>query len=296
MSEPHTTQLADRSIVGVTGPDAAKLLQGLVTNDLNLLKTQAAAYAGLLSPQGKILSDFFLVSAPDGFLLETARETVDLLVKRLSMYRLRANVEIKDVSADYTVAACWGDGGQPLAGIAGAIAYADPRLAQLGTRILMPPAGEPVAHGNASQADYHAHRIGLGVPQGGLDFAYGDIFPHEALLDQLHGVAFGKGCYVGQEIVSRMEHRGTARKRIVPVVASGPLPSSGSDVKAGGVVIGTLGSTCGNRGLALIRLDRAAEFKAKGQPLTVGDVAIEIEIPAWATFTLPSGTAASPTT
>ena len=142
-------------------------------------------------------------------------------------------------------------------------------------------------------SDYHAHRLALGVPEGGRDYAFGDAFPHEALLDQLHGVSFDKGCYVGQEIVSRMEHRGTARKRIVPVVAEAALPGGGYEVRAldpdnGSQLIGLLGSTDGRRGLALLRLDRAAELEAKGVRLTAGDIALRVApLPAWATFTYP---------
>lgn len=305
MTELNMTHLGDRGVVSVTGPDAAKLLQGLVTNDLALLETQAAVYAGLLSPQGKILFDFFIIRTPDGFLLETARDMAGHLEKRLAMYRLRADVEIRTVSADYTVAAFWGGPYQPEGNARHAIAYADPRLPEMGTRALIPvacetpPGEEPAAGGSdaatASADAYHAHRIALGVPQGGLDFIYGETFPHEALLDQLHGVAFDKGCYVGQEIVSRMEHRGTARKRIVPVVANTPLPSGRPDIKAGDVTIGTLGSTHANRGLALIRLDRAADMKAKGQELTSAGIPVEIEIPSWAKFNAHIDNPAVPT-
>ena len=136
---------------------------------------------------------------------------------------------------------------------------------------------------NSDAADYDAFRVGLGVPEGGRDYAFGDAFPHEALFDQLHGVSFTKGCYVGQEIVSRMEHRGTARKRVVPVNADGPLVE-GAAVMAGDVEIGKVGSVAGSRGLALLRLDRVDELTAKGVPLTVEGAPITVSIPAWAHF------------
>ena len=139
-----------------------------------------------------------------------------------------------------------------------------------------------------TEADYHARRIALGVPEGGRDYAYGDAFPHEALFDQLNGVDFKKGCYVGQEVVSRMEHRGTARKRIVGVEGEGPLPASGTEITAGGKPIGTLGSVGGASGLALLRLDRAEEAKAAGLPLRAGDVTVAVRIPAWARFKTPA--------
>jgi folate-binding protein YgfZ len=137
---------------------------------------------------------------------------------------------------------------------------------------------------SASSEAYHTHRIGLGVPEGGRDFVFGDTFPHEALLDQLHGVSFAKGCFVGQEVVSRMQHRSTVRKRVVPVNAETPLESGPVPVLAGAVEIGRLGSVAGARGLALLRLDRVAEATRDGIPVTAGGVAVEVEVPPFATF------------
>ena len=215
-SEIKQVVLPDRGIVAVNGSDATKLLQGLVTNDVALLDTQPAIYAGLLSPQGKILFDFIVVKTPDGALIDVAKDQAAALVKRLTMYKLRAAVTITDVSADHTVVAAFG----PDAQFGQGIVYSDPRLPDLGLRAIVETKDAVAVNSEASA--YHAFRIGLGVPEGGRDYAFGDAFPHEALFDQLHGVSFTKGCYVGQEIVSRMEHRGTARKRIVPVDADGP--------------------------------------------------------------------------
>lgn len=274
--------LADRGVVAVTGPDAAKLLGGILTSDMALLDTEPALFAGLLSPQGKILFDFFVVKTGGGYLLDVARDQAAALAKRLNLYKLRAKVEIADLSASHAVTATWH--GEPASG---PVAYADPRLPALGTRAIIPlgEVDEPI-DGLREAADYHAHRIALGVPEGGKDYALGDTFPHEALFDQLHGVSFDKGCYVGQEVVSRMEHRGTARKRVVPVVATEALPASGTEIKAGDQLIGTLGSTNGRRGLALLRLDRAHEMQAKGFALMAGAVPVVIELPPWATFPL----------
>jgi hypothetical protein len=138
----------------------------------------------------------------------------------------------------------------------------------------------------ATDHDYLAHRIALGVPEGGKDYAFGDTFPHEALFDQLNGVSFTKGCYVGQEVVSRMQHRATVRKRIVPVTGREDLPAGGVEIMAGDVAIGALGSVAGHRGLALLRLDRAQEFKSRGVELTAGGVVLDVEVPAFATFSL----------
>jgi tRNA-modifying protein YgfZ len=274
--------LADRGLVRVAGPDARKLLNGLVTNDLDKLDAQPAIHAGLLTPQGKILFDFFVVKAGgDVLLLDVAQMSVEALVKRLTMYKLRAAVTIEATPADLVVGAMWGEAARVPAGV---IAYADPRLAALGQRFIA-PAGR-VGEIPATAADpsaYHSHRIALGVPEGGLDYAFGDTFPHEALFDQLHGVDFEKGCYVGQEVVSRMEHRGTARNRIVPVEGAGNLTAAAA-VTAGAANLGSVGSVAGRSGLALIRLDRAHEATQKGDAIIAGDVTLTLRKPDWATF------------
>ena len=169
-------------------------------------------------------------------------------------------------------------------------AFADPRLPELGLRILLPANADisDLGCALASEDEYHARRIALGVPEGGRDYIFGDAFPHEAMFDQLNGVDFKKGCFVGQEVVSRMEHRGTARKRIVGVEGEGPLPAPGTEIVAGSTPIGTLGSVAGSSGLALIRLDRAEEAKAAGVPLHAGEVTIAVRIPAWARFKSPA--------
>jgi folate-binding protein YgfZ len=279
--------LEDRGVVRVAGEDARRLLQGLVTNSMDRLEASASIFAGLLSPQGKILFEFFIVRVADGYLLETAKEGIGDLIKRLNFYKLRAKASFADRSDEYAVVVMWGASASAAEVPPGWVAYADPRLPELGLRALVPAAAPLSGEVNASEEDYHAHRIALGVPQAGLDYAPGDTFPHEALYDQLHGVDFTKGCYVGQEIVSRMEHRGTARKRIVPVRGAGPL-ARGQPVTAGAATIGSIGSVSGNRALALLRLDRAAEALEKNQPITAGGSPLMIELPAWARFTLAS--------
>jgi tRNA-modifying protein YgfZ len=274
--------LSARGLVRVAGPDARKLLNGLVTNDLDKLDTQAAIHAGLLTPQGKVLFDFFVVKAGgDALLLDVATASADALIKRLTMYKLRAAVTIEATPADLLVGALWGDAARVPAGV---IVYPDPRLAAMGQRFIAPAGrvGEiPARHGD--EAAYHAHRIALGVPEGGLDYVFADTFPHEALFDQLHGVDFEKGCYVGQEVVSRMEHRGTARNRIVPVEAAGDLTTAAA-ITAGDASLGHIGSVAGHAGLALIRLDRAHEATQKGQAIVAGDVSLKLRKPEWATF------------
>jgi tRNA-modifying protein YgfZ len=284
MGHCQAALLADRAVLRVTGTDARKFLQGMLTNDVGKLSDGGAMHAGLLTPQGKILFDLFVVAANEDFLIDVTRDKMGELIKRLGLYRLRSKVEMKE-ELEIKVAVVWG--GSPRLP-EDAISYPDPRLAALGSRVLLSGAsasGLGCAH--ATEAEYHAMRIKLGVPQGGADYSFGDTFPHEALFDQLNGVDFKKGCYVGQELVSRMEHRGLARKRIVPVEGEAELPPSGTPVTAGGVAIGTLGSSSGVSGLALIRLDRAEEALAKGGALKAGEVTITLRQPEFARFSVP---------
>lgn len=290
MMSLKTALLEDRGVVRVAGADAARLLQGLITSDLGRLSHQPAILAGLLTPQGKILFDFFVVKAGDGFLLDVARQSSAGLASRLGFYKLRASVTIADVSGAHLVAAIWGGGPPPEPPAhSGAVCYADPRRAELGWREIVPLASEgarATLAETASTLDYHAHRIAVGVPEGGRDYTLGDTFPHEALFDRLGGVDFDKGCYVGQEVVSRMEHRSTARKRVVPLVGEAAL-TSGVPVLAGDVVIGMVGSVASSRGLALLRLDRAGEAMARGETLTAGGVPVRIELMAWSRLAIP---------
>jgi len=290
--------LTNRGVLAIAGEDATKLLQGVVTNDMARLEAEAALHTGLLSPQGKILFDFFVVKAADGVLIETLKSSVAPLKQRLDMYRLRANATITDVTENYTIAVCWGGPHAAVHETSPTLGFLDPRHPGLGTRHLASLASEwrcdTEGAEAASQDDYHAHRIAIGVPDAGRDFALSDTFPHEALYDQTRSVSFSKGCYVGQEVVSRMQHRGTARKRIVPVESTRPLPKTGTEIRANDVAIGTLGSVAGNRALAMIRLDRAAEFRAKDIALMADDTPVDIKLPDWVTFPLvPPDTAAS---
>jgi folate-binding protein YgfZ len=279
--------LADRGVVRVAGADAARLLQGVISNDVNLLDHLAAIHAGLLSPQGKILFEFFVARSGDAYLLETARDKTADLAKRLLMYRLRAKATITDAGGEYRLLVLWGEAAQPVAPHASLayLAYSDPRLPGLGVRLLQPAAAqEPVAlaeRGLVAAGDWHEHRILLGVPEGGKDYPLGDTFPHEADFDMLNGVSFSKGCFIGQEVVSRMHNRASVRKRVVPIEADMPL-TSGAAISAGKAVIGTIGSVAGRRGLAMLRLDRAAEATAKGEALSASGITIHVRRPPWA--------------
>jgi folate-binding protein YgfZ len=285
MGQCLAAELVDRGVIEVAGAEARRLLQGLVTNDIETARDGRAIFAGLLTPQGKILFDFFLVPKGDGFLVEAPKASLGELLKRLNFYRLRAAVEIKE--APLKGVACWG--GEPKV-VEGAIAFVDPRAPELGTRVLAPQelSLDKIGCGSARENDYHAMRIAQGVPEGGRDYQYGDAFPHEALFDQLHGVDFKKGCFVGQEVVARMEHRGTARKRLIPVEGDRQLPAIGSDVLAGDTVVGSLTSIDGRLGLASLRLDRVEQAYEAGETLRAGEATLSLRRPGWLTLALPS--------
>lgn len=274
MSTTHLAMLRDRGVISVTGEDAAGFLDNMITNDMAGLAKTPAIHAALLTPQGKILFEFFVVRSPDGFLLETAAEKAPDLVKRLGLYKLRAKVAITDVSASRVVVAAWGG---PPPDLGPAVTYADPRHPALGSRLLMPPDVAAALHVSETGASaYHAHRIALGVPEAGRDYALGDTFPHEANFDRLQGVSFTKGCFVGQEVVARMQHKTVVRKRVVPVTAEADLVE-GAPVRFREAVIGTIGSVAGHTALALLRLDRAEEAKASGAVLTAGETTITVD-------------------
>jgi folate-binding protein YgfZ len=278
MSAAKIARLADRGVLSVTGSDGEKLLQGLVTNDLEGLAEGSARHAALLSPQGKILFDFFVVRIEGGFLLDVARAKAADLVKRLSMYKLRADVTIADVSSGFIVFALWGDDAEALAATMEGVRFADPRHAKLGLRLLAEdqPADLPASAADSvddPNRDYDALRVALGVPEGGKDYAFGDAYPHEADFDLFDGVSFSKGCYVGQEVVARMHNKTIVRKRVVKISGAAPL-TSGTDILLGDVPIGRIGTVDGSEALAMLRLDRALEAVEKNVRLTAGGVAI----------------------
>jgi folate-binding protein YgfZ len=290
--------LPERGVVKVAGEDARRFLNGLATNDIGKVTPGEARFAALLTPQGKIIVDFIVVEAsPEdggGFLLDCPRALSPVLVEKLNFYKLRAKVTVEDLSPALGVMAVWPGRADTEYGLC----YADPRQPGLGTRIMLPPqlAAETAADLGASLTDadaYDTHRIALGVPRGGADFSYGDTFPHEADMDQLAGVDFDKGCYVGQEVVSRVEHRASARSRVVPIVYDESSPMPGIPVMAGDKQIGHLGSTAKGRGLALLRLDRVADALAANTPLTAGGIAIRVVKPDWARFAWPGETQAA---
>jgi len=284
--------LPERSVVKVVGDDARAWLGNLVTIDMGRVARGAPRFGALLTPQGKIVADFIVVAGEPGtaptFFLDCPKTLAPVLVQSLNRYKLRAKVLVEGISEVDGVMAVWA--GTPK--VTFGLTYPDPRLPALGSRCMLAPnrAAEAAKVMGATLVDaaaYEAHRIALGVPQGGVDFSYGDAFPHETDMDQLGGVDFDKGCYVGQEVVSRVEHRATARTRVVPVAYDGVAPNAGTPVMAGEKAVGTLGSTAQGRGLALLRLDRVADALAQGLGLEAAGIPIRLVKPAWARFAWP---------
>ncbi|MCR6498800.1 folate-binding protein YgfZ [Shinella sp. CPCC 101442] len=267
--------LSGRAFLRLSGKDAETFLQALITTDLPSLPEGEIRPGALLTPQGKIFFDFLIRrDGPDAFLLETTAEQRDALAKRLTMYKLRAAVDLAVVEGDEATVS-W-DGAEP------DIAR-DARFARAGLEV----SRRPGAGGSDDPALYDALRIDTVLPEAGRDYPLSDAFPHDVLLDLNGGLSFRKGCYVGQEVVSRMQHRGTARRRPALVTGESALPASGTDLMAGGKPVGTLGSVSGTRGLAIVRIDRAADAMNSGTPITADGVVVTLALPAWTGLAFP---------
>ncbi|MGI8570044.1 MAG: YgfZ/GcvT domain-containing protein [Methylocella sp.] len=272
--------LGDRGIIEVGGADATGFLQRLITNSVLNIPKGEGRYAGLLTPQGKLLFDFFVVPLPEGpeagYLIDCAGEQTAELVKRLNLHKMRAKIAIEDKSEKFAVAAFFG--GEEAVSIEGLI-YRDTRAPHMGQRVIA-PRGDALAKLNCADAPrYEAHRIAQGVPKGAVDFVHGDAFVHDMNLDLMNGVDFKKGCYVGQEVVARVHYRNSARKRIVKIHFDGPAPAQGTQIMAGETNIGQVGSTAGVEGLAMVRLDRLEDARAACLALNAGDMAVDITLP-----------------
>jgi hypothetical protein len=269
MSRLEPQRLPARAAIRIGGAEACAFLHNLLTADIAGLSPGGATYAALLTPQGKILFDLFVLHDGDGYLIDCSAAQRDELARRLTFYKLRAKVTI-DADAQFDV----GVASEPLAS---GLVYADPRTAEIGYRCFADSGTLP------EMGSYDAARIPLGLADSDADLGQGTFFPHEANLDQCGAVSFTKGCYVGQEVVSRMEHRGTARSRILPVRLSAPA-TAGEAFGHEGIAAGTLLSTSGRDGLAIIRLDRLAE--APSLMLTNG-VSVSVRKPRWVRYDVP---------
>jgi folate-binding protein YgfZ len=274
MSAAEMARLPDRGVVSVTGADSEKLLQGLVTNDLEGLADGEARHAALLSPQGKILFDFFVLGHGGGYLLDVARAKAGELVKRLSLYKLRADVAITDVSDSFKIYAAWGPDSKKSVDGRG-ISFPDPRHPAIGLRLLTSDkdGGTAPQSGDDSLRAYDALRVKVGVPEGGKDYEFGDAYPHEADFDLFNGVSFTKGCFIGQEVVARMQNKTVVRKRIVKVSGNASLESN-TEIFLGDIPVGRIGTVDSTGAIAMLRLDRVLESEKKNEPLTAGGVVI----------------------
>ena len=272
--------LGDRGVIEVGGADATSFLQRLITNSVLNIPKGEGRYAGLLTPQGKLLFDFFVVPLPDGpeagYLIDCAGEQTADLVKRLNLHKMQAKIALEDKSKKFAVAAIFG--GEVAAGIEG-VFYRDTRAPRMGVRAIVPRGGALAKLDRAEASRYDARRIAQGVPKGGVDFVHGNAFVHDVNLDLMNGVDFKKGCYVGQEVVARVHYRNSARKRIARIHFYGPAPAQDTQITAGETNIGQVGSTAGVEGLAMVRLDRLEEARAAGVALKAGDVTVEVTLP-----------------
>lgn len=275
---PSFALLPTRSVISISGEEAGTFLNGLITADVDQVNSSSPSYGALLTPQGKILFDFFLLKDGDRYLVDCSTLQKPDFVKRLTFYKLRAKVDIADLSEELKVAAGW-DGAE-LPGHA----YSDPRVNEVGHRT-MATAAELDGLVDAGVDAYERHRISLGLADTDADIGSGELFPHEANFDQVNGFSATKGCYVGQEVVSRMRHKAKVRKRIV--IAHGDKLASGEDVITDGKVSGSVLSAAGEDGLALIRLDRLEDAFAAGGEISAGGANLSFSKPPWGDFEMP---------
>ena len=266
----------NRGLISIAGEDAEDLLQNIITTDLSLVAAGEAWPGALLTPQGKILVEFLIGRTDAGFLMETAAADTDALIKRLTLYRLRAKVTFEKLETG-EVALIW-DEAQPEAGLS------DQRFARAGIMLKRVP-----GHGGTEAISlYRALRMANGISGGGEDGPLGDYFPHDLMMDKNGGLSFKKGCYIGQEVVSRMQHRSTARRRLAAVSAEYALAEPGAPLLAGGREIGTLIATEGNKGLAVVRIDKAGSAMAAGAAITLAEQNVTLVLPVWCGLGFPT--------
>jgi len=274
--------LPHRSVIAVSGPDRVEFLQGLISNDTTKVAPGRAIWAALLTPHGRFLNDMFVADEGGGtLLLETERARAGGLAKKLSLYKLRSDVTIEDRAATMEVAVVPGAEADKVLPIAGATAFVDPRLPELGVRILA-PAGRTAALAGLAEAPvdlYEALRLRLGVPDGSRDLPVEKAMLLESGFDELHGIDWDKGCYMGQELTARTKYRGLVRKRLFPVKVEGPLPAPGATVRLDGQDVGEIRSGAGDRAIAMLRIEAAHGM------LISDEARLVAEFPRWMRLT-----------
>lgn len=281
MSELTCVALGDRALLRVAGPEADNFLNALVSNDVAKAQPGQAVYAALLTPQGKFLHDFLIARAEDGsLLLDIAAERRGDLKKRLTMYKLRAKVELAEL--DWQGYALWGDAGAPAMPPEGAL-FADPRLAALGWRLWLAPGCDYSLPPLSPPETYERHRLRLGIPDGVRDIEIEKGILLENHFEALNGVDFRKGCYIGQELTARTKYRGLVKKQLHRVTAErGSVPPPGAILVLDGQEAGVMCSGLDGEGLALLRLDAVAKMQSDGKKLEAGGIALAAERPDYA--------------
>ena len=272
-----TTLLSDRRLLALTGPDRLEFMQGVCTQNCIKLQQDTPAYALHLTPQGRFLYDFMMLPRGDMLWLDCHADTAMAFAKSLHQYKLRYNLEFHDLGDDYAIYAAVGDAP---ALPAGSLAVTDPRLAALGQRLYVPK-NTPLLT-NGTMDDYAAHRIKLGVPDGAYDAFPDKTFPNEYCFADLHGIDYAKGCYVGQELTARTHFRTKPRKYVMQVTFEGAAPAVGTEVLRGGLKVGTMLSSHGQQGLALLRVSEVL----KGEPIVAAGVVLHPKKPDWATYSV----------
>lgn len=289
-------ELKDRGVLAVTGPDARGFLQGLISNDIDKVGPDRAIYAAFLTPQGKYLHDFFIAQIEETLLIDCERARLDDLVRRLGVYRLRAKVGLDDASERFAVLALLGEGGHDAESLrvregrggpfAGGVRFVDPRFAGVGARAILPRDGgiaalESEAFVRAGAADYDRLRLSHGLPDGSRDLMVEKSLPLESGFEELNGLDWDKGCYVGQELTARTRYRGLVRRRLLPVTVEGPLPEAGAPIMLGEREAGEMRSGREDLGLALLRLEMVEKAETEGTPFTAKDAKLTPHRPAW---------------
>lgn len=274
--------LSGRTVIEIEGPDAQSFLQNVITTDLEKLGSGIAMGGALLTPQGKILADFLISRlGSEGFRLDVNSALAEDLKRRLTMFKLRAKAEIRLIE-ESLVGVSWGEDSSASTNDS---SVHDGRFPE--DRKVYRHYGNLEVAGDKFSA-WEAFRIGLGIAECGTDFEPSSAFPHDVLMDQNGSVSFRKGCYVGQEVVSRMQHRGTARRRIMIAEADAALPASGTEILAGGKPVGQLIATAGNSGLALARIDRVGDATSSGLVFTSDGETLKLRFPDWTSISFPS--------
>lgn len=289
MEQPRYIALKDRAVLAISGPDARSYLQALISNDVDKVSQTRGIYAALLTPQGKFLHDFFVIALNDILLFDCEASRIEDLQRRLTFYRLRADAKIENKSDDLTVYALIGDGKIDAGAFAGGVIFDDPRIESIGARAILPHDGGAAALEDAGLSpalpeDYDRLRLRHGLPDGSRDIVVEKGFLLENGLDDLNGVDFEKGCYIGQELTARTKHRATIRKRLLRVDIDGPLPPPGAPVMFGDKKAGEMRSGRGDLGLAMLRLEIVDEAAAAEQALRCEDASLTPVKPDWAKF------------